>query len=92
MELLEIRSEHDLTAPVPEERPAKTTKYTISCRQFMAVLRDSNKHRNRGASDAARPPALGFMTLDANQIWITQEEIERVVAAIEASRSPVSLP
>ncbi len=90
MELLEIRSRHDLTAHFPNARRSVVSSYLVSCRQFMSVLKNS---RRVAASDEGRDqaPTTGFMTLAADQIWITEEEIGAVVAAIESSNSRVAL-
>ncbi|MGB8645124.1 MAG: hypothetical protein WCF84_07795 [Anaerolineae bacterium] len=91
MELLEIRSTHDLTAHAPEARRAGAYKYLISCRQFMQVLGNTRK-ANAGKNAPANPSAtLSFMTMSADQIWMTDKEIEEVVSAIRASKSPLSL-
>ena len=90
MELLEIQSRHDLTAHLPEARRPGTRSYHVSCRQFMSVLSNSRRAaRARLPSPAAQ--TLGFMTLAADQIWVTDEEIGEIVAAIESSRSRVAL-
>ncbi len=85
MELVEIRSSHDLTANVPETRPSGVHSYLIHCRQFVSVQREWERNR------AAQGQALGVMTLGLERIWITEKETKQVVAAIQSARSPVVL-
>jgi hypothetical protein len=85
MELIEIRSSSDLTAKVPEARRPDAHSYKISCRQFIAVRREWQRNTS------ARGQPLGLMTLGLDRIWITEEEVKKVVGAIEEARSPVSL-
>ncbi len=91
MELLQIKSNYDLSALVPETRRAAVHSYTINCRQFMSVLASWRKGSIlRGPAGQHR--AFSFMTLSANQIWITDAEIGTIEDAIHSSHSPVSLP
>jgi hypothetical protein len=85
MELIEIRSSSDLTAKVPEARRPDAHSYKISCRQFTAVRREWQRN------SSARGQPLGLMTMNLDRIWITEEEVKKVVGAIEEARSPVSL-
>ncbi len=90
MELLEIKSTHDLTALSPERRRPGSHSYLVSCRQFMSVLGSSRKQaRREPVKQDGRP--LCFMTLSADQIWVTDAEVNKIVAAIEEAHSPVSL-
>jgi hypothetical protein len=91
MELLEIQSQHDMTAHVPESRRAIVRSYLVSCRQFMYVLGLWRKPNAVRGPAAGRGTTLSFMTLAADQIWITEEEITSIVAAIQSSRPQVSL-
>jgi hypothetical protein len=85
MELIEIRSSRDLTAKVPEARRPDPHSYKISCRQFYSVRREWQRN------SSARGQPLAVMTLGLDRIWITEEEVKKVVGAIEEARSPVSL-
>ena len=91
MELIEIRSQHDMTAHVPETRRAVAHSYLVSCRQFLYVLAKGRKPNATQGPTAKPGTTLGFMTLAAEQIWITEEEITSIVAAIQSAHSPVSL-
>ena len=91
MELLEIRSPFDLTSHAPELRRTSAHSYLISCRQFMSVLGAWRKTHAIKGKAAEETPTVGFMTMSADQIWITEPEISKIVAAIESSHSPVSL-
>ncbi len=91
MELLEIRSTRDLTAHSPEARRAGSHSYLISCRQFMSVLGNWRKAKAGQPPATGSSPTVSFMTMSADQIWITEPEIKQIVAAIESARSPVSL-
>ncbi len=83
MEILEIRSSHDLTTKGP--RPIGTHAYKLSCRQFLTLYRDWQRDA------AARGQDLGLMTLDFERIFISKEESQMVAEAIRATRSPVQL-
>jgi len=85
MQVLEIQSTHGLTTSMTEKRPEGTHSYTIDCRQFMGDQRSWAKH------GATRGLALGVMTLDFDRIWMTAEEVSRVAAAIQSTRSPLTL-
>jgi hypothetical protein len=85
MELIEIRSSCDLTAKVPEARRPDAHSYKISCRQFAAVRREWQRN------SSAHGQPLGLMTMNLDRIWITEDEVKKVVGAIEEARSPVSL-
>ncbi len=91
VELLEIKSAYDLTAHVPESRRAAVHSYLISCRQFMLVLANWRKPNTARGPAANRGATLGFMTLSADQIWITEAEIGKIEDAIHSAHSPVSL-
>ncbi len=92
MELLQIKSAYDLTAHVPETRRPVVHSYTISCRQFMSVLANWRKPNTSRGPAANRDATFSFMTLSADQIWITDAEIRRIEDAIHSAHSPVSLP
>jgi hypothetical protein len=85
MELVEIRSSHDLTANVPENRGLGVHSYLVHCRQFVSVQREWERNR------AVQGQALGLMTLALERIWITEKETKQVAAAIQSARSPVVL-
>lgn len=91
MELLEIRSQHDMTALVPETRRAVAHSYLLSCRQFLYVLANWRKPTTDRGPAAGHGTTLSFMTLGAEQIWMTEEEITSIVTAIHSAQSPVSL-
>lgn len=91
MELLEIRSKHDMTAHLPEPRRAVARSYLVSCRQFMYVLANWRKPNADRGPASGRDSAFSFMTLGAEQIWPTEEEIASIVGAIQSSLSPVML-
>ncbi len=91
MELLEIKSTHDLTAHSPESRPAALHSYLISCRQFTSVLANWRKPSQAQGPTANRGSTLSFMTLAADQIWVTEAEIGRIEHAIHSGHSPISL-
>ncbi len=91
MELLEIRSNHDLTAHRPETRRAASYSYQVSCRQFMSVLAGWRKGEDTGRQTDNSGRTLSFMTLKAEQIWITEAEITEIVRAIQSAHSPVTL-
>jgi hypothetical protein len=91
MELLEIRSQHDMTAQMPGTRRAVARSYLISCRQFMHILGNWRKPNTTAGPAAGRGATLSFMTLAADQIWVTEEEIASIVAAIQSSRPQVAL-
>lgn len=91
MELLEIRSQHDMRAHGQETRRAVASSYLVSCRQFMFVLDKWRRPNTEQGPAAGRGKTLSFMTLGAEQIWITEEEISSIVTAIHSSLSPVLL-
>lgn len=91
MELLEIRSNHDLAAHRPETRRAAVHSYLVSCRQFISVLAGWRKSEGARRQTDDRGKTLSFMTLQADQIWITEAEIRQIVAAIQSAHSPVTL-
>jgi hypothetical protein len=85
MDILEIRSSHDLAARSSDARRTGAHAYQVNCRQFTAWLGSWEKDK------VLRAGPLGLMTLGLKQIWITAAESKRVAAAIEAERSPVAL-
>lgn len=85
MELIEIRSSRDLSAKSPEARRPAAHSYQISCRQFYSVRREWQRN------SLAQGQPLGVMTMGLDRIWITEEEVKKVLGAIEEARSPVSL-
>lgn len=91
MELLEIRTQHDMTTHVPETRRAVAHSYLVSCRQFLYVLANWRKPNTSQGPAAGRGTTLGFMTLAAEQIWMTEDEITSIVAAIHSAQSPLLL-
>lgn len=92
MEVLEIKSSHDLTAHMPAARRSAARSYLISCRQFTSVLADSRKPGRLQNTPPAPDATMGFMTLSADQIWMTPAEIDIIQDAIRSAHSPVSLP
>ncbi len=91
MELLEIKSTQDLTAHRPEARRPFVHSYLISCRQFMSVLASWRKPTASRGPSADRGATLSFMTLAAEQIWVTDAEITKIEDAIHSAHSPVAL-
>ncbi|MGB8644657.1 MAG: hypothetical protein WCF84_05435 [Anaerolineae bacterium] len=91
MELLEIKSAFDLTAHAPATRREVGHSYLISTRQFTSVLANWRKPSTQRGPSAGRDATLSFMTLSADQIWITESEITSIEAAIRSARSPITL-
>jgi hypothetical protein len=91
LELLEIRSNRDLTAHRPEAGRATGHSYLVSCRQFMSVLAGWRKSDGKRNQTDESGKTLGFMTLQADQIWVTEAEITQIVGAIQSAHSPVTL-
>ncbi len=85
MEILEIKSSHDLTATSADARRTGAHSYQVNCRQFSSLLHSWEKDK----AQRARPLAL--MTLRLERIWITAGESQKVQEAIQAMRSPVAL-
>ncbi len=85
MEILEIKSSHDLTATSADARRTGAHSYQVNCRQFSALLHSWERDKTQ----RARPLAL--MTLRLERIWITAGESQKVEAAIRAMRSHVAL-
>lgn len=85
MEILEIRSSHNLMNSILDKRQVETHSYKISCHQFMSVYRSWLKEK------AAREPSFGVMTLGFERIWISKEEGTQVAAAISEMRSPLNI-
>jgi hypothetical protein len=85
MEILEIRSSHDLTASSTQARRVGAHSYQVNCRHFNSVRRYWQNDK------APRADSTGFMTLNFEQIWITDAEVKQVTEAIRATRSPLTL-
>ncbi len=85
MEILEIRSAHDLTARSPSARHSGSHSYQVNCRQFTSVER--LWRTDKPASDSL----LRVMTLNFEYLWMTEAESRQVAAAIQDTRSPVVL-
>ena len=85
MEILEIRSMHDLTTKAPGIRSSGVHSYWVNCRQFGLLHRDWQRQTPVEGS------ARSVMTLSFEQIWITEEEGKQVAAAIKATHSPIAL-
>ncbi len=92
MELLEIKSAYDLSSHAPETRRPVVHSYLISCRQFMNVLANWRKPSAKRGPSAGRDSTLSFMTLSADQIWVTEAEIGRIEDAIHSAHRSISLP
>ncbi|HZQ10377.1 MAG TPA: hypothetical protein VFD70_27610 [Anaerolineae bacterium] len=85
MEILEIRSGHDLTAHSPTERRVGAHSYQVNCRQFASI------HKTWVREGARPTEILWVMTLGFERIWMTVEESQQVAAAIKATHSPILL-
>jgi hypothetical protein len=85
MEILEIRSSHNLTNSILDKRQLETHSYKISCHQFMTVYRTWLK------GNAALEHTFGVMTLAFERIWISKEEGTLIVSAIQEMRSPLEI-
>lgn len=85
MQVLEIQSTHGLTTSMTEKRPEGAHSYTLDCNQFIA------EQRSWAKKGATRGLALGVVTLDFDRIWMTAEEVSQVAAAIQSTRSPITL-
>ena len=82
MQVIEIRSQHDLTARVPTERRTQAHSYWLHCRQFNSEFKAWLKgHEPQEAT-------LGLMTLAMERIFLTQEESQEVAQAITDASSP----
>ncbi len=86
MQVIEIRSTHDLTVHQPEERAAASRSYRIHCGQFFSQFRQWEKNSSHDEKQT-----LGLMTLGMDRIWITDKEGQEIAEAIRDSRSPVIL-
>ncbi len=84
-ESVEIRSSHDLTATSPDARRTGAHSYWVGSREFTTQFRAWMADAKR------RTPTLGLTTQDRQQIWISEPEIRKVVAAIEATHYRVVL-
>ncbi len=85
MEILKIQSSHGLTTTITAQRPAGAHTYHLNCSHFHTA------HRDWQRNNATAERALGVMTLDFERIWITTDEVVQVAAAIQATRSPLTL-
>ncbi len=85
MQILEIKSSHDLTATSADARRTGAHSYQIDCREFDSLHERWEKDR------AQRAHPLGLTSLRSERIWITAGECKRVAAAIRAMSSPVAL-
>ncbi len=85
MEILEIRSSHDLSTQSPAARRVGPHSYQVNCRQFLTLQRDWQR---KGAQQES---TLCLMTLGFERIWINEEEAKQVETAIMAKRSPLAL-
>ncbi len=85
MEILEIKSSHDLTATSADARRTGAHSYQVNCRQFSMLHHSWEKDKMQHAGP------LALMTLRMERIWITAAESNRVAEAIETMRSPVAL-
>lgn len=85
MEILEIRSTHDLTTSGLAVRQPGNHSYRVNCRQYLTVQRDWQ--RNGAPHDVN----LCVMTLSLERIWISAAEAKQVEAAILDQRSPLAL-
>lgn len=85
MEILEIRSSHNLMNSILDKRQAETHSYKISCHQFMSVYRTWLKDK------AALEHSFGVMTLAFERIWISKDEGTQIVTAIQEMRSPLEI-
>lgn len=85
LEVLEIRSSHDLAAPSSNARRTGAHSYQVDCSHFTNALRDWENDKVQHAGP------IGLTTLGLQRIWITAGESRRVVAAIEATRYMVAL-
>jgi hypothetical protein len=84
MEIVEIKSSHNLMNSILDKRQAEAHSYKISCHQFMSVYRSWLKEKTA-------QPILGVMTLAFERIWISKEEGTLIVSAIQQMRSPLEI-
>ncbi len=85
MEIVEIKSSHDLTAMSAEARRTGAHSYQVNCRQFVTL------HHNWERDKAQHAGPLGLMTLSLERIWLTAAESKQIEAAIQATQRSVSL-
>lgn len=85
MEILEIRSTHDLTSSATEKRRAGAHSYQVNCRQFTSM------HRTWQNTKPTRAATMWVMTLGFERIWMTEAESQLVAAAIHETQSPVAI-
>ena len=85
MEILEIRSSHNLMSSIPDQRLAGEHTYKISCHQYLSVYKSWLK------DSAARARPFPVMTLGFERLWITEAEGKQIEEAVQAMRSPVAI-
>ena len=83
MQVIEIRSQHDLTAHVPTERRAQAHSYWLHCRQFTSEFKTWLKGHG-----PEQETTLGLMTLAMERLYLTQDECQVVAEAIKTATSP----
>ncbi len=85
MEIVEIKSSHDLTAMSADARRSGAHSYQVNCRQFVTL------HRSWERDKAQQAGPLGLMTLSLERIWITAAESKQIEAAIQSTQPTVLL-
>ncbi len=85
MEIVEIKSSHDLTVMSAEARRTGAHSYQLNCRQFLSL------HHSWERDQAQRKGPLGLMTLGSERIWITPAEGQQIEDAIRETRRSVLL-
>ncbi len=85
MEILEIRSSHDLTVRPERTRPQGAHSYQVNTRQFSSIYRQWRRQRDESDGN------LEVMTLSFDRIWITGPEAQQVSEAIESAQTPIAI-
>lgn len=83
MELVRVVSSHNLATKSTTERPVGGNTYTLNCSQYLTT--HQNWQRRRTDSDQV----FGIMTLNYEQIYVTDAECAQIHSAIKSASSPV---
>lgn len=85
MELLRVKSSHSLVTTNPAERPLGENLYTLNCSQYMTTYNNWARRRTETT------PAFGIMTLNYEQIYVTDAEHDQIISAIKSANSPITV-
>lgn len=83
MELIRVKSSHNLSNTTTTNRESEGHTYTINCSQYLTAYQNWQRKRTSPTQ------TFNVMTLGYEQIWVTDVECEQIASAIKSANSPI---